>query len=144
MNVKFQSLLREENGQVKGPMSPVLFAKEAVKQVGSAMDGLCRVWFDDEQIHNIYEKGEGLTGHDTLLILTRYENCSMIQMFVDEGGPGIPVAMMFTDDEDVIITPQYKKTSYARNLKYKEIQEIMKKAYEGKYFEIKKVGDYRI
>ncbi|WP_431609246.1 hypothetical protein [Chryseobacterium sp. 'Rf worker isolate 10'] len=104
-------------------MSPLLFAKEMAKQNQVKFNRLVRVSFDDETIHQRPEDG-GYTGHDTLIIAAQYLNDLYLSMWVDEGVYGIPVAMTFQSDRELIITSAYKEAQFARKLSVKEIQEI--------------------
>lgn len=105
-------------------MSPFLFAKDMAKQTEFKYNRLARVWFEDERIFQIYENGEGLTGHDTLIIGCQYSNDLWLSLWVDSGVGGMPVAMGFQSDREITVTPIYEQAEYARKLTLQEIQEV--------------------
>lgn len=99
---KFQNLLsRDKNGTVSGAMSPVLVAKEFMEQMKlGGLSGLVRVWNDQA-----YE-----SGYDHLLIMKKYENCTLYMFIVDMGVSVIPAFMKYSDEDDISITPIYEKS----------------------------------
>src|SRR3978361_130577 len=115
LQFRTQSLLSQKDGKVSGPMSPMLFAKEMAQSADFKYNRLARLWFDDERINQKYEDG-GLTGHDTLIIGTIYENDVWLSLWVDSGTGGMPVAMAYQSGNEVQFTPVYKKEKYARSL----------------------------
>jgi hypothetical protein len=118
-----QSLLSEKEGNVSGPMSPMLFAKEMALSADFKFNRLARVWFDDDHINQKREDG-GLTGHDTLIIGTVYKNDVWLSLWVDLGVGGMPIAMVYQSDNEVEVTPVYLQEKYARNLSASEVGEI--------------------
>jgi len=118
-----QSLLSEKDGNVSGPMSPMLFAKEMALSADFKFNRLARVWFDDDRINQKREDG-GLTGHDTLIIGTVYKNDVWLSLWVDSGVGGMPIAMVYQSDNEVEITPVYLQEKFARNLSASEIGEV--------------------
>lgn len=126
-----QSLLSENKpGDISGPMSPTLFAKEMAQQMEFTYNRLARVWFDDAETFQIYEDGEGLTGHDTLLIACQYPDELWLSLWVDSGIGGLPVAMANQSDREITITPIYEKTEYARKLTIQELQELFNHVFD--------------
>ncbi|MDB5088599.1 MAG: hypothetical protein JWR09_2593 [Mucilaginibacter sp.] len=123
--IKFsiQSLLSRKDGNVSGPMSPTLFAKEMAQSAGFKYNRLARVWFEDDRINQCKEDG-GLTGHDTLIIGAVYTNDVWLSLWVDSGVGGMPIAMAYQSDREIQITPVYKEAKYARKLTEQEIREI--------------------
>lgn len=152
MNYRIQNLLhRDKDGAIRGAMSPVLFIDEMAKQIGFIPHGICRVWFEDENIHNKIESSysvrngvqvqqESVTGFDTLIVCQHHnEQQQEVMMFVDEGVNGCPVAMSFTDEEEVTITPIYEKRTYIKKLTQQEIKAIFTDAIANNYFQLKKL-----
>lgn len=126
-----QGLLSEnKEGGISGAMSPTLFAKEMATQMEFKYNRLARVWFDDEEVFQVYEGGEGLTGHDTLIIACQYPNDLWVSLWVDSGVGGLPVAMGFQSDREVTITPIYERATYARKLTTEEIQEVFNHVFD--------------
>jgi hypothetical protein len=123
LKVRIQSLLSNKDGQISGPMSPTLFAKEMAQSMGLKYNRLARIWCDDERINQHYEDG-GLTGHDTLIIGTIYSNDVWLSLWVDTGTAGTPIAMGFQSDTEVDFTAVYKKERYAKSLSEAEVKEI--------------------
>ena len=123
LQFRIQSLLSQKDGKVSGPMSPMLFAKEMAQSADFKYNRLARLWFDDERINQKYEDG-GLTGHDTLIIGTIYENDVWLSLWVDSGTGGMPVAMAYQSGNEVQFTPVYKKEKYARSLSEADVKEI--------------------
>jgi hypothetical protein len=125
---RIQNLLSQKDGKVSGPMSPMLFAEEMAKSATTRFNRLARLWFDDERINQRKEDG-GLTGFDTLLIGTVYENDLLLTLWVDTGTGGIPVAMGFLSDGEVLFTQAYKKEVFAKKLSKAEISEIFQSVF---------------
>jgi len=123
LKFRIQSLLSNKNGQISGPMSPMLFAKEMAKSVGFKYNRLARVWCEDERTNQQYEDG-GLTGHDTLVIGMIYENDVWLSLWVDTGVGGIPIAMAFKSELEIDFAPAYKKERFAKSLTEAEVTEI--------------------
>jgi len=118
-----QSLLETKDGKVTGPMSPVLFAKEMAAQTETKYNRLARVWFEDEQILQEYEE-DGLTGYDILLVGCQYKTDLLLRLWVDRGSSGLPVAMGYRSDGDILLTPIYEKSEFARKLTANEIKDL--------------------
>lgn len=125
LKFRIQKLLSRKGDTISAPMSPLHFAKEMARQNQVKFNRLVRVWFDDETIHQRREDS-GHTGHDTLIIAAQYLNDLYLSMWVDEGEYGIPVAMTFQSDRELIITTAYKEAQFTRKLSVQEIQEIFK------------------
>lgn len=123
-------LLYKDNDKIGGAMSPVCFANEMAKGLEFKYNRLGRVTFNDEEVHNIYERGEGLTGYDTLIIATVHKNDIEVRLFVDMGCNGLPIAMMFKTDTEPTITPIYQKREFARKLTDDEIKELFKHIFD--------------
>jgi hypothetical protein len=117
------SLLTDKEGRISGPMSPMLFASEMAKQVRFKYNRLARVRFGDEKIFQEWEDG-GLTGYDTLIIATRYEGDLFVSLWIDTGVGGMPVASSFMSDRELIITPFYQRTAFARKLTDQELTRL--------------------
>jgi hypothetical protein len=129
--IKFsiQNLLsKKENGNISGPMSPLLFAQEIALQGEFKFNRLARVWFEDERIHQIREDG-GFTGHDTLIIGSQYTNDFWLSMWVDSGVGGIPVAMCYQSDMEIILTPVYSKHRFEIKLTIEQLSEIFQSIF---------------
>lgn len=123
LKFRIQSLLYQRDGKVSGPMSPMLFAEEMAKSTGIKFNRLARLWFDEERINQNYEDG-GLTGFDTLIIGTLHENDLLITLWVDTGTGGIPVAMAYQSDKEVLTTQVYSHATFAKKLSDTDIQQI--------------------
>ena len=123
LKFRIQSLLSKKDGNVSGPMSPMLFAKEMAQSADFKYNRLVRLWFDDERINQKYEDG-GLTGHDTLIIGAIYENDVWLSLWVDTGTGGMPIAMAYKSDNEVQFTPVYKNERYAKSLSETDVKEI--------------------
>jgi hypothetical protein len=108
-----QSLLEIKDGKVTGPMSPVLFAKEMAAQTETKYNRLARVWFEDDQILQEMEE-DGLTGYDTLLVGCQYKTDLLLCLWIDRGTGGLPVAMGYQSDGEILLTPIYEKSDFAR------------------------------
>jgi len=126
MSFKIQDLItRHEDGTMSGPMSPVEFAKIMCEEWEMSLTGLFRVYFDDNEINQWYESKksggfQSLTGLDTLVIC----DTTAMAMFIDTGTSGIPVAITFFDEDDVVMTPIYEKYHFEKKLSKDEISEI--------------------
>jgi hypothetical protein len=120
---RIQPLLSQKDGKVSAPMSPMLFAEEIAKSTATKFNRLARLWFEDERTNQKREDG-GLTGFDTLLMGTVYENDLLLTLWVDTGTGGIPVAMGFRSDDEVLFTQVYKKETFAKKLSEPEISKI--------------------
>jgi len=104
-------------------MSPVLFAQEMATLADFKFNRLARVWFDDSMIFQQIEYRE-LTGYDALIIAAIYENDIWISLWVDRGVDGLPIAMGYQSDREIIITPVYKSATFERKLTDAEINEL--------------------
>jgi hypothetical protein len=118
-----QSLLEIKDGKVTGPMSPVLFAKEMAAQTETKYNRLARVWFEDDQILQEMEE-DGLTGYDTLLVGCQYKTDLLLCLWIDRGTGGLPVAMGYQSDGEILLTPIYEKSDFARKLTVTEIRAL--------------------
>jgi hypothetical protein len=118
-----QSLLKIKNEKVTGPMSPLLFAKEIARQMEMKYNRLARVWFEDEQILQELEE-DGLTGYDTLLLACVYKKDLLLSLWVDRGVGGLPVALSYQSDREILLTPIYEKSEFARKLTVAEIRQL--------------------
>jgi hypothetical protein len=118
-----QSLLEIKNGKVTGPLSPFLFAKETARQMEMKFNRLARVWFDDEQIFQQFEDG-GLTGYDSLILACAYKHDLLLSLWVDQGVGGLPVALCYQSDPEVLLTPIYQDSDFARKPTAEEIRQL--------------------
>jgi len=110
---KVQPLLSRKNGKIFGPMSPMCFANEMAEAADVKFNRLGRIWFDDERINQRREDG-GLTGFDTLVIGTVYENDIWLSLWVDLGVGGLAIAMAYrSDNGEVTMTPAYRSEAFA-------------------------------
>lgn len=112
---RLQNLLKfSQPGVLSGAMSPFLAAQEAAKQMDFRIDGLCRVWFKDDRMHNWYESPgkRDLTGCDTLIIKQKYRNGNCYFMIIDAGSKCIPVGIMFSVDQEVTMTEIYQNYEF--------------------------------
>jgi hypothetical protein len=123
LEFRIQNLLEIQGGTVSGPMSPMLFAKEMSAHTETKFNRLARVWFDDEKIFQRREDG-GFTGFDTLIIGQQYSNDLRLELWVDEGVGGMPVAIVFQSVKEINISPIYHQAKYARKLSKDQIKEI--------------------
>lgn len=134
MPTKFsiQNLLHEDKeGKIKGAMSPALFAKEMSEQTGIKYNLLGRVWFDDSETFQRYEKGEGLTGYDCLIIADQTPDDLLVTIWVDMGANGIPVALAYkSEGGEISLTPIYERSKFARKLSKEELAEIITYIFE--------------
>lgn len=130
LTFRIQSLLYEKDeNTISGPMSPFEFAIEVTKNNGDKFNRLARVWFNDDTIFQVYE-GYGFTGHDTLIIANQYENDLWLSLWIDKGGGGLPVAMCFQSDMQLVVTPIYKKAKFKRKLSEEQILIVFKHIFE--------------
>jgi len=118
-----QSLLERKDGKVTVPLSPFLFAKETAQQMDMKFNRLARVWFDDEQILQQVEE-DGLTGYDCLILGCQYKDDLLLSLWVDQGVGGLPVALSYQSDREVLLTPIYEKSNFARKLTTEEIHQL--------------------
>jgi len=120
-----QNLLEiKQDGSVSGPMGPVGFMQEVGKEMGERYNRLARVRFDEPETLQEYEKGEGLTSHDILIMGQQFENDLQLTLWIDMGGTAMPVAMMLESDWDLVVTPRYQESEFARKLSDDEIKYI--------------------
>ena len=124
-----QSLLERKEGKVTGPMSPLLFAKEMAGQMEMKYNRLSRVWFDDEQIFQQVEDG-GLTGYDSLILACAYKHDLLLSLWVDQGVGGLPVALCYQSDREVLLTPIYQNSDFARKLTVEEIRQLFDHVFD--------------
>jgi|GEM_PF-2564351 hypothetical protein len=137
LNYCASPLLKTENGVVSGPMSPVLFAKDVAKELGSGMRGLCRVSFnEDPTVNQVYEGDRNsryLTGHDTLVLAFGMGENRTYGMFVDEGVQGVPAFLFDPCLPDTIdCTPTYSGQRYERHLTLNEAIQIMSEIHKNR------------
>jgi hypothetical protein len=118
-----QSLLERKDEKVTGPLSPFLFAKETARQMDMKFNRLARVWFDDEQILQQIED-DGLTGYDYLILGCQYKDDLLLSLWVDQGVGGLPVALSYQSDREILLTPIYEKSDFARKLTAEEIHQL--------------------
>lgn len=123
LKFSIQTLLSEKDGKVSAPMSPMLFAEEMSKQIGVKFNRLARVWFEDETINQIKEDVL-YTGHDTLIIGHDILNDLMLSLWVDIGVGGVPIAMVFRSDREILMTKIYQNEPYERKLTEQEVRLI--------------------
>lgn len=138
------TLFTEKGDGYTGPMSPVLFADEIMKQIGFPYNRLGRIWFDDSEIHNWYESGEGLTGCDTLMIGGEGKNgFRYVAIVVDMGVAGMPAYLWQPGDSTCDATPIYEKDKrFAKKITPEKAYEIIQYALANNLLapEKKKVG----
>lgn len=125
---RIQSLLTYKEGKLSGPMSPFLGIQEVAKQLDLQIHGLCRVCFndDDELMHQFNEgtrSNPSITGHDTLVLKTKYPNTVQYSMFVDTGLGMVPAFMYFSEDYEVVCSEIYQKTEFIKKLT--EVEALM-------------------
>ena len=109
---KFQGLLHIEKGKyakdkgvVKGPMSPMLAAKEFCLEFKARLDGFVRL------------RGEGDYSYDHLIIKSVWKNCTVYYLIVDFGVGLLPVALWDMNDSKAIITPIYIRETTDEKIK---------------------------
>lgn len=124
-----QSLLTEKAGRLSGPMSPMLFAGEMGGQLDFKFNRLARLWFSDETINQCREDG-GLTGYDTLLIGTQYKEELWLSLWVDSDVGGVPIAMCYRSDGEVVPTEVYARSQFARKLSASELKNIFQFVFD--------------
>jgi methyl coenzyme M reductase alpha subunit len=123
-----QPLLEEKEGNISGPMSPVLFAKEMASQVGFKYNRLARLWLADERINQCREDG-GLTGHDTLIIGAVYKDNVWLSLWVDTGVGGVAVASAFRSDRSIDFVELYRRQPYVSKLSQNQITDIFQSIF---------------
>jgi hypothetical protein len=123
LNFSIQTLLSEKDGKVSAPISPLLFAEEMAKKTGIEFNRLARVWFVDDSINQIKEDVL-YTGHDTLIIGHDLQNDLMLSLWVDIGIGGVPIAMSFRSDREILMTKVYQNEPYERKLTEQEVRLI--------------------
>lgn len=123
LKFSIQTLLSQKDGEVSAPMSPFLFAEEMSKRTGIKFNRLARVLFDDEAFNQIKEDVL-YTGHDTLIIAHDMLVDLMLSLWVDIGVGGIPVAMVFRSDREILLTKIYNEQPYSRKLTEQEVRQI--------------------
>lgn len=122
LKFSIQPLLEWTGDQsITGPISPLEFAKEMSKQTGQKFNRLARVWFEDEKTLQSYD-GDGMTGHDILILATQYSNDLCVGLWIDSGIGGTPVAMAFESDREIQITPIYQSKEYLKKLDQQELK----------------------
>lgn len=134
MQYRFQNLLHRDNsGEVTGAFAPVMLAQAMAEQnpvFKGKFYGLLRVHIGDYQTGNdyleIFEKGEGLSSHDHVVMLHRFSNTDVIQFYNDEGHIGVPIALGISNKRSVTITKTYrqKKDKYVKSLSDEDIKEL--------------------
>lgn len=123
LQFRLQSLLSKTGEIISGPMSPLLFAKDMAKEMGFKFNRLSRVLFKDEAMLQCREEGT-YTGFDHLLIATRHSNDLWLSLWVDMGVRGLPVAMVYESDRNLIISPQYKEARFAKKIDQRDIETL--------------------
>lgn len=129
-------LHRNSQGKIVGPFGPVEFMKAMGKQLDQKLNRLWRVNFEDQEIFNIYEDGHrldklGLTGHDTVILGTKFTNDLMLCLWVDMGVEGMPVAMAYDSDRDVVFTPRYEGyKDFEKKLTKEQVTAIFKYIFD--------------
>ena len=123
LKFSIQTLLSQKDGKVSGPMSPFLFAKEMAERTGVQFNRLARVLFADESVNQIKEDVL-YTGHDSLIIGHDILNDLMLSLWVDFGVGGVPVAIVFRFDWEILITKIYQNQPYERKLTEEEVRQI--------------------
>lgn len=137
-DMRYQSMLSRKNGKVSGAMSPVMAAQIFCRENKFPFDGLVRIWFDSEEVHNRYE-GPGkscLTGCDTLMVLSRYSNLDQVTMFVDMGCECLPVCLYLSDERSLTITPVYQEYPFAKKCDATELTHLIEEALKQNKFDI--------
>ncbi|WDF55794.1 hypothetical protein [Mucilaginibacter sp. KACC 22063] len=123
-----QPLLEEKEGNISGPMSPVLFAKEMASQVGFKYNRLARLWLADERINQCREDG-GLTGNDTLIIGAVYKDNVWLSLWVDTGVGGVAVASAFRSDRSIDFVELYRRQPYVSKLSQNQVTDIFQSIF---------------
>jgi integrase len=148
IHFKTYSLLESKDGEITGPMSPVMFANEFASQINLEFTGLARLSFEDDEIHNVYEDGfkRGLTGYDTLLIGRRYKNNKFIAMAIDMGVSGVPVAFSYYKERQPVLSAAYQKAKFEKYLTEADIKAILDYCHDNyeQVFEIKNFTKQKI
>lgn len=141
---RFQGLLsKNSKGDIRGAMSPVLGASAFAKEMNIKISGLARV-------HNDWDNG---ATYDHWIIKRIHSNCSVYHLVCDMGINYIPIAIWISDENEVTVTPIYKKE--IKNRKYhassvecrgsvpiltltdNELLAMFKQAHESDEFDIK-------
>ena len=132
MTPKFQiqNLLTIKENQLTGPMSPLLFAKEMTSILGFKFNRLARLHLEDKQVFQIFEHGEGLTGHDILIIARQFKTDLWVSLWVDTGTGGIAVCSGYQTDRKIQLTPIYEKLHFAHKLTAEELKEIFNYVFD--------------
>lgn len=138
----FQGLLRyDHQGKITGAMSPVMVANEFSRIHNDNYTGLVRINFENPEVHNFYEAPgkRDLTGFDTLLLLFPHGAMKEVVMIIDMGSRIMPVAMYLDSepDQEVTISPIYKKYPLAAKLTNEELKKAMQTALSIGSFTIK-------
>ena len=118
--MKIQKLL-DENGN--GPMGPVLFANIMAKETKIGYAQILRIFLAQE-VHNYYEnKGKkSLTGFDTVVFVTRFaDETFLFRLYIDMDGEAMPVAIKFSNENEVVVTPIYQKANFEKKLSAEEL-----------------------
>lgn len=140
LKYEVHSLFQDKgDGNYTGPMSPLLFAEEIMEQLDIPYNRLARIDFDDQEIHNWHERGEGWTGCSTLLCAARgKKGIVLVVMLVDMGHQGMPVALWQKKDVDGAgFTSIYKDdTKFAKKLTEEQANEIIQYAIEFDRFKV--------
>jgi hypothetical protein len=123
LKFRIQTLLSEKDGKVSAPMAPMLFAEGMSKHTGIQFNRLARVLFEDEAINQIKEDVL-YTGHDTLIMGHDISDDLLLSLWVDIGIGGIPIAMVFRSDGEILMTKVYYDEPYVRKLTEQEVWQI--------------------
>ena len=121
---RIESLQSQKQDAGTSPKSMVSFAQAIMiaEQNNRNSNRLAKVCFDDETIHQ--SEGNGETANDTLIIATGYTDELCLSLWVDKAGLGIPVALCFRSDREVVVTSVYKEALYIRKLSEDELLQI--------------------
>lgn len=131
--MEIQNLIERKEDKLTGPMSPVSFMKSASEYMGENYNRLARVRFEKAHLHQIFETGEGFTSYDTLILGQKFANDFHLTMWVDMGTKMLPVAQVFENDMDLVVTPIYRQQEI-HQLSDEEILEAFKEALQNPEF----------
>lgn len=107
-----------QNNELSLPMSPAMAAEKFVEQ--QFIRTAAFVWrvHGSEKLNQIFERGEGWTGHDNLIVIDRYNNCDVCIFFVDTGTSVVPAYLWVSNDpkDKVDETPLYERQPFKEKL----------------------------
>lgn len=105
MSYIIYSLLRNIDGNIKGPLGPITSMNEVAKELGFGYNGLARI--DNDQSPSSY---------DHLLARAKYDSGEKLYfLIVDLGDKVLPIALI-DSKEEIVITPIYKEE--IKNMRY--------------------------